>query len=715
MNVNGSTLHGPLNELARAELEKFVALVELSNDFIAMASLDQRVMYVNAAGRALVGLAADRDVTAMTIRDFLTESGFKQSLRVEQPAVRDRGFWQGESTLRHFSTGETIDVTINSYLVVHPDSGEPLALATVQRDVRPQKLAERRQHMLASLSNFAISNDIEDVYERTVADLASTLGRGEVALFALDGEAELTCVARTGPRPTLKGISKSRRSPSLASDGTQIVVPMLGRTRTVGVLIACADKGQTYSHEDLQFVIAVSAIVSAVMARHRAELRQRLDALHDHLTGLPNRALMLDRLDRALTRSRRNSNHVAVVLLDLDSFKMINDSFGHEAGDDLLRSFAPRLRSCVRASDTVARLGGDEFVIVCEGIESEHHALTVAREAQEAWSLPFEVRGRKVFVVASSGLSISPADGEITAAEMLREADTAMYRAKQRRMGTVEVYTADMHSTISENLQLATGLQEAIENDEIFPVYQPIVSCETGEVTAVEALARWKRNGVVAPARDFVDVAESSGLIVTLGRRILERSCEEMAQLRELHPNGPDVALRVNVSARQLLSQEFVGDVLRALDRSGLSPGLLGLEITEAVIIEDYELAQHRFRELTAHGVQILLDDFGTGYSSLLYLRNFGSITGLKIDRSFVQKILTVETDATIVRMVTSLGHAFGLAVIAEGVETEEQHQRVCDLGCDQVQGYFHGRPADIQALTERLFPQGAPAPDPTA
>lgn len=704
--TNGSGLDGPLNALARAELEKFVALVELSNDFIAMAALDQHVTYVNAAGRALVGLDADADVRKMTIADFLTERGLAQSLNVEQPAVRERGFWQGESTLRHAVTGEAIDVSINSYLVTHPETREPLALATVQRDVRPQKRSERRQRMLASLSNFALENDIEDVYERTVEELGHTLGRSEVAIYALDTEAQMLCVASTGSRPSLKGISKTRRSPSISADGAQLVVPILGRTRVFGALVARAEEPNLYAHDDLQFCVAVGAIVSAAMARHRAETRQRLDALHDHLTGLPNRALMLDRLDRALVRASRNKNHVAVMLLDLDSFKMINDSFGHEAGDDLLRAFAPRLRESVRASDTVARLGGDEFVVICEGIDSEHHALKVARDAQAAWSRPYEVRGRKLFVVASSGLAISPLDRATSAAEMLREADTAMYRAKQRRLGSVEIYTSEMHSTISENLRLATDLQEAIDADEIFPVYQPIVDCTNGRIVAVEALARWKKDGAVVPARDFIDVAESSGLILTLGRKILERSSAEMAELRRRHPEMAAVTLNVNVSARQLLASSYVRDVLATLERGGFPPDLLGLEITEAVIIEDYELAQLRFRELCAHGVRLLLDDFGTGYSSLLYLRNFGAVTSLKIDRSFVKNIGTVETDATIVKTVASLGHALGMQVTAEGVETEQQLEVVCSLGCDFAQGYLTGRPVPLDAIEERLLAQ---------
>lgn len=700
---NGSGLHGPLNALARAELEKFVALVELSNNFIAMAGLDQHVMYVNAAGRALVGLGPDDDVTTMNISDFLTERGLEQSLKVEQPAVRDRGFWQGESTLRHNLSGDAIDVSINSYLVTHPDTGEPLALATVQRDVRPQKRSERRQRMLASLSNFALQNDIEDVYQRTVDELSQTLGRGEVAIYALDAEAQMMCVASSGSRPSLRGFSRTRRSPSISKDNTQLTVPILGRSRVFGAVVARAEEPETYGQEDLQFCAAVGAIVSAAMARHRAEIRHRLDALHDHLTGLPNRALMLDRLDRALSRAQRTKKHVAVLLLDLDSFKMINDSFGHEAGDDLLRAFAPRLRESVRASDTVARLGGDEFVIICEGIDSEHHALMVSHDAQKAWSLPFEVRGRKLFIVASSGLAISPVDRETSAAEMLREADTAMYRAKQRRLGSVEVYTAEMHSTIAENLQLATDLQEAIESDSLFPVYQPIVDCASRRIVAVECLARWRRGAQSVPAREFIDIAESSGLIVALGKRMLERSCAEMAALRQKIPSASDVILNVNVSARQLLSSSFVKDVLATLERTGFPPSQLALEITEAAIIEDYELAQLRFSELAAHGVKLLLDDFGTGYSSLLYLRTFGAITALKIDRSFVMNIGSVDTDATIVKTVASLGHALGMAVTAEGVETEQQIEYICSLGCDFAQGYLTGRPAPLEELEPRF------------
>lgn len=683
--------------------------MELSNDFIAMAGLDQHVMYVNAAGRALVGIPPDADVTKLAIADFLSPAGLNRSLEIEQPAVREFGYWQGESTLRNVQTDEEIDVSINSYLVVHPDSGEPLALATVQRDVRAAKQSEHRQRVLASLSNFAIANEIEDIYPRAVTDLKSGLSTGEVTLFAERGDGEFYEAASTSSdAPELKRSLITLDAASISSDRSCVVVPVLGRTRTVGAIVLRAHERSQFSETDVQFALAVTAILTAAMARHLAEMQLRFDALHDHLTGLPNRALMFDRLQNSLSRSARSKHRVAVILLDLDHFKMVNDSFGHETGDALLRSFASRLRKRVRASDTVARLGGDEFVIVCEDVASETEAVTIAREARSAFSEPFEVHGERLFVAASMGIALSPAGGTTSPAEMLREADTAMYRAKRERLGAIEIYTAEMHASVVQHLQRATALQEALESHAVFPVYQVIVSCKNGEVTAVEALARWREGNRVISAAEFIETAEETGLIVTLGRQILQRSCNEVAALQRRNPDGPRLALRVNVSGRQLVSPTFVSDVVAALENSELDPTLLGLEITEAVLIDDHDLAQRRFRELTDLGVQLLLDDFGTGYSSLSYLRNFGSIGALKIDRSFVKGVHEMPADETIVKTVASLGHAFGMDVIAEGVETREHYERICALGCDYAQGYYNGMPLGIDALEEFVFASSA-------
>lgn len=721
---SGRSLHGPLSALARGVLEKFVALVELSNDFIAMARLDQSVEYVNAAGRRLVGIDPDEDVTQYTIADFLTPEGLSQSVAVEQPAVREHGWWQGESTLRDFRTGEGIPVAINSFLVVHPDTHEPMVLATVQRDIRAQKATERelrdltaqlqiktwRQQVMTGLSTFAITCEIEDLYARVISELADIFAGADVELhlwkddvLRLAGSSANHAQAGSESDGFVREAAKHRH-PTVSSCTSRVAAPILGRANAGGVLALKATGAGAFSDDDAQFLAGISAILAAAAARQDAEMALQFDALHDPLTQLPNRSLMLDRLEHALARARRSNTHVAVVLLDLDNFKMVNDSFGHRTGDELLQAFAPRLRMAVRSSDTVARLGGDEFVVICEGIVSEDEALGVAADIRKAWSEVFEVDHSKLFVAASTGVAVSSADGSSTAAEMLREADTAMYRAKQRRLGGIEIYSAKMHSSIARNLQLATELQEAIESNAIVPAYEPIVDTRTGEIVAVEALARWKRAGELVPASEFIEIAERSGLILSLGSSILERSCNDFALLHRRHPERTPVGLRVNVSVRQLLAPHFVDDVKAILERTGFPPSLLGLEITEAVLIEDHELAEHRFRQITALGIGLLLDDFGTGYSSLLYLRNFAAVSTLKIDRSFVQGILDVETDATIVSMIATLAGAFGMEIVAEGVETEAHFNRVRDLGCHYAQGHFLGRAAPLPALEHAIY-----------
>lgn len=680
-----SSFPGPLSSLARAELEKFVALVELSNDFIAMADLDQTVIYVNSAGRNMLGIPRDEDVTQHTIADFLTPEGIKSSLEIEQPAVREHGYWQGESTLRDFRTGNPIAVSINSYLVVHPDTGEPLALATVQRDVRTQKKHEMQQTLLASLSAFAMTNDIEDVYQFAVREIRQALGLRSAAISTIAGDGTPAAVASDGDDV----------EPS--SDGVR--VPIVDRNKAAGTLLLCSQPSEPLRDDDMRFATAAAAILSTAVARHQAEMRLRFDALHDHLTGLPNRALMFDRLGRALSRSSRSDHRTAVILLDFDHFKMVNDSFGHEGGDDLLRAFVARLTPRLRPSDTIARLGGDEFVIICEPVASEEEALEIARRARDVFNDPFELGGEKLLITASMGVACTAARTNAASEQILRDADTAMYAAKRQRSGTIEMYAPEMRATVMRSFRLAADLQSALEAGEIFPLYQPIVSCKNGKVTAVEALARWRKGGELIPASAFIDAAESSGLIVALGRQMLQRACTEFAQWRSQNAAARNLQLRVNVSARQIVSSTFTANVREALERSGLPATLLGLEITEAVLIDDHELAQRRFADLAEMGVHLLLDDFGTGYSSLAYLHRFGGIRTLKIDRSFVRRLPEVESDAAIVHTIAILAHNLGMDVVAEGVETEEHYRRVGALGCDMAQGYFFGAPGELSKV----------------
>jgi len=418
---------------------------------------------------------------------------------------------------------------------------------------------------------------------------------------------------------------------------------------------------------------------------------------HDTLTDLPNRRAYLDRLARALAATERSDRWVLVLFLDLDRFKVVNDSLGHRVGDDLLRAVAARLRTAVRPGDTVARFGGDEFTMLCEEIEDEAHALRVVERVRGALQRPFVLDGKELFTTGSIGIALGRGRHESPEA-LVGDADAAMYRAKDRGGNCVEVFDTAMRDRAVRRLALSSALHRAVEREEFTVVYQPTVRLATGEVDGVEALLRWNRpdHGVVAPG-EFVPLAEENGLIVPIGAYVLEQACEQARRWSRLAGGaGPTVA--VNLSARQLVDPGLLPLVRGALERSQVDPASISLEITESVLMGDVAASGSVLAELKALGLRLYVDDFGTGYCSLTYLQRF-PVDGVKVDRSFVSG-LGVRADAeAIVRAVIGLAHGLGLVAVAEGVETQEQLDRLIDLRCDVAQGYHLGRPAAAELL----------------
>src|SRR5581483_4930186 len=419
-------------------------------------------------------------------------------------------------------------------------------------------------------------------------------------------------------------------------------------------------------------------------------------AEHDGLTGLPNRTLFGDRLSRALAHARRNALSVAVMIVDLDRFKEVNDSLGHAAGDELLRQAAQRLRSCVREEDTVARLGGDEFALLLAHVSGVDGAVRVARRLLEAFAAPVELAGAPVVVTPSIGISLFPQDG-ITPEEILEGADTAMYRAKERGRNTFEIFSPTLRSEANERLALEAALRRGIEREEFVLHYQPKVDIKTGRITGAEALIRWQHpeRGLTFPDF-FIPLAEQTGLVAALGEFVIAAACEQLHAWRAA--GLPPLTVAVNVSATQLREglAEYVSRALRLADLDGTS---LELELTESAALESLELTVTQLQELRALGVTCSIDDFGTGYCGLSYLNRL-PVDGLKIDRSFITE-LSGGSD-TIVTAVIALGHSLGLKVIAEGVETADQLARLADRGCDEMQGYLFSKPVpadDFAAL----------------
>ena len=421
-------------------------------------------------------------------------------------------------------------------------------------------------------------------------------------------------------------------------------------------------------------------------------------AFHDSLTGLPNRALLTDHLQLSIDRTKLNNNHrFALLFLDLDRFKNINDSLGHVAGDQLLIAIARRLEECLRPTDTAARLGGDEFAILLDGLEDHSLAIKVAERAQKELTRPFNLNGHEVYTTASIGITLC-GTGYEHPASILRDADTAMYRAKEKGKTRYEVFDTVMHAKAVTRLQLENDLRRAVEREEFEVHYQPIVSLATAKIVGFESLVRWQHpeRGMVSPL-EFISIAEETGLIVDLGLWVLRASCR---QLRQWQQYDPSLMISVNLSGKQFTQPDLIEQIKRILDDTGLDPRSLKLEITESVVMENADSASSMLMQLCALGIQSSIDDFGTGYSSLSYLHRF-PVNTLKIDRSFISRMDDGDEETEIVRTILTLATNLGMEVVAEGIETEKQLAHLKAMSCAYGQGYFFSKPLNTEAATE--------------
>jgi diguanylate cyclase (GGDEF)-like protein/PAS domain S-box-containing protein len=557
--------------------------------------------------------------------------------------------------------------------------GEPGGAVVVAYDVTERRRGEEQQRRLAAFPREAPNPVVECAPDGSV-------------LFA--NRATQHFVAELGTTLENGFLPRNHR---------QLVAAALAHGQPVRTVeVDVDDRVFSWTYHPHPQLGVVHLFADDITARRAVEDQLRHDALHDALTGLPNRHLFMERLARAVLQEKRRDGYLfAVLFLDLDRFKVVNDSLGHGVGDDLLVAVAGRLRNSVRETDTVARFGGDEFAVLLDDIGAVEDALRAADRIQAALTAPVSLSGYEVFTSASIGIALSStAYGRPD--HLLRNADMAMYRAKAAGTGRHELFDRGMHALALTRLQMETDLRRGVERDEFSLHYQPIISLRTGRITGAEALLRWlhPERGWIAP-QDFIPFAEETGLIVQIGRRVVGDACRQLAAWQARVPAAARVSVSVNLSVRQFSQADLVEQVRAALAESGIAPHLLRLEVTESVVVDNVDAAAATLGRLKGLGARIYLDDFGTGYSSLSSLHRL-PIDALKVDRSFVSRIGEAGGDQ-MVRTVSTIARTLDLAVVAEGIETPEQLAVLRSAGCEYAQGFLFAHPLEPDAFVELL------------
>lgn len=483
-----------------------------------------------------------------------------------------------------------------------------------------------------------------------------------------------------------------------------LVAPWAGVAAAVAIIVGTLIFSGASTYLGSVLSLAVVAVIVYLFAHslNRAYYERHYQALHDSLTDLPNRLLFLDRLQHALDSAKRDESLSAVLFLDLDNFKIINDSLGHEEGDKLLRIIGHRLQKCSRPADTTARLGGDEFAVLLENIEGVGDAVHVAQRVANELRTPFHLQGRELTVTSSVGIALSNIAYE-QPEDLLRDADVAMYQAKKAKK-THEVFNPSMYIQALERLEIEEDLRRAVGENSLEVYYQPILRLDTTEIVGVEALLRWgeAEHEILTPS-EFIPIAEETGLIIPVGEWVLEEACRQAKKWNEHYEACSELKVCVNLSARQFQHSGLLDSVGRALQETGLKASNLHLEITESAMMDDEQYAKRILGELKDLGLKVSIDDFGTGYSSLSYLRDLPA-DFLKIDQSFIHGLEENAADAAITRLIIDLAHTLGLAAIAEGVERNRQLSKLQAMGCDLGQGYHFFKPLPAEAMGELLF-----------
>jgi diguanylate cyclase (GGDEF)-like protein/PAS domain S-box-containing protein len=679
--------------------------VEQSADAIVITSRDGNIEYVNSAFTLLTGYTS---AEAMGQNPRVLKSGCHpdQFYRELWQTVVRGDVWRGQLVNRR-KDGSLYDEEMQ-ISPVRAAAGEITGYIAIKRDVTKRKIAEEAQSFLAAIVE--VSEDA--IIAATPAGVILTWNHGAESMFGCPAKDAIGKPVWAFISPELSpemdkcvsqvahgNVVSNYEGACLRSDGSSISVAVTGFP-----LKDAAGK-----------VVAITAMLRDITERKRLEtaLREseellhvtteekiRFLAYHDALTELPNRSMLLDSLDNALAGARRRDEKVGLLLLNLDRFKTINESFGHAFGDFVLRDLAKRLKNCVREPDTVARTAGDEFVVVLNGISDAAMAMIAAERVMDAMSATFILQGHSFNIGCCIGISIFPEQGA-DCETLIGNADAAMTSAKDCGHGNIRFFTDEMNAKAVEQSTIEKNLRFALERDEFFLVYQPQIEISSGRVTGFEALIRWRHPelGLIPPDR-FISIAERNDLILPIGEWVIKTAC---AQARTWQDYGlPAVSMAVNVSAVQFHQDNFCTLVRQALHQSGLSPQYLELELTEGLLLSTADITVARFHELKQMGLKLAIDDFGTGYSSLAYLRQL-PVDRLKIDKAFIQNIAGHYNDAAIVTAMISLTKSLHLNVIAEGVETEAQLSFLRDHDCDEVQGFYFSKPVSAEEATSIL------------
>ncbi|OGA33037.1 MAG: hypothetical protein A3G80_06510 [Betaproteobacteria bacterium RIFCSPLOWO2_12_FULL_62_13b] len=724
------------DEALRQSTQKLEALIDASPLGIAVFDLEAKVQRWNPAAERLFGWTEQE---VLNKANPIFPPAMDEVARTHRERILSGELFDNVETVRLRKDGTLVDISVSA-APIRGSTGESIGRLAIFADISERKRVEQRQNLQNAITvMLAEAERVEEIIPRLIQRLCESWGWaagarrvvGEDKLLrhkenwclpvpaieafmrqsaervdsVVENAGLLRRVWAAGQPVWLGDIAQEStflRGPQALAAGlhSAFAFPIMVGGEFLGVIEFFGREVRRYDAEVVAFAQNVGGQLGQVIARKKAESNLTFFANHDALTALPNRFLFNERLTQALARAHRQGKMVAVLFIDLDRFKVINDTLGHDAGDRLLIELAVQLRGCLRENDTIARQGGDEFVVLIEDLNDPNQVTGVAKKILETVAEAHVLNGQEFNITASIGISIYP--GECADVQtLLKNADIAMYRAKEQGKNNFQFYSAEMNQHTFERLALETSLRRAVEREEFLLHYQPKVDLRSGRITGVEALVRWRHPdlGMVSPSQ-FIPLAEETGLIGPIGDWVLRTACAEARGW--ITQGASEISVAVNLSASQFAREDIAQNITSVLLESGLEPRFLEIEITESTVMHDAKRAARVLQQLKDMGVRVAIDDFGTGYSSLGYLKRF-PIDSVKIDRSFIIDIPHDNDDVAITRAVIAMAHSLRLKVIAEGVETEEQYQFLRDHDCDEMQGYYFSEPIDAAALVRLI------------